>query len=491
MRASHSGGITAAQAHHAVAAEGLEVVVGHARHRPILAGFAPEERLRVIEFEGLLGLALLGFWLWALLDCIVSPRDEVRNLPKLVWLLLIVLLWVIGATAWAFLGRTAPARQRRPRSLDREGARRPLRADDLPAALAAADTGAMTDARSAELDRRIEEWEAQQAPGRAEAVTTRPCCRAETRSDPAPTRRSGAEGNRTPDPFHAMEVLYQLSYSPSGRDNIPAPRRGSRFGRRSRERLGAGSGQVARGAAGSLAAMSDARPAPDAPAFRYNARLANEIEAKWQDRWEQERTFWAPNPTGELVRRLRRGGRPHQALRARHVPVPERRGPPRRAPARLHRHRRVRPLQADDRPQRAPRHGLRRVRPARRAVRGADRPAPARHHRGEHRQHAPPAAGARPRPRPAPRGGHHRRRLLPLDAVDLPADLRLLVRRRGGRRPGRSRSSSPSSSRARARPRRRRRRRRRRREAVGASSAPTSSAPSSTRTASPTSTRRR
>ena len=25
---------------------------------------------------------------------------------------------------------------------------------------------------------------------------------------------SGAEGNRTPDPFHAMEVLYQLSYSP-------------------------------------------------------------------------------------------------------------------------------------------------------------------------------------------------------------------------------------------------------------------------------------
>jgi leucyl-tRNA synthetase len=46
--------------------------------------------------------------------------------------------------------------------------------------------------------------------------------------------------------------------------------------------------------------MSDARPAPDAPAFRYNAQLANEIEAKWQERWEQERTFWAPNPTGEL-----------------------------------------------------------------------------------------------------------------------------------------------------------------------------------------------
>ena len=38
-----------------------------------------------------------------------------------------------------------------------------------------------------------------------------------------------------------------------------------------------------------------------------------------------------------------------------------------------------------------------------RAVRGADRHAPARHHRGEHRQHEAPDARARPRSRPAPR----------------------------------------------------------------------------------------
>jgi leucyl-tRNA synthetase len=38
----------------------------------------------------------------------------------------------------------------------------------------------------------------------------------------------------------------------------------------------------------------------DAPKFRYTAALANEIEAKWQDRWEAEHTFWAPNPTGLL-----------------------------------------------------------------------------------------------------------------------------------------------------------------------------------------------
>src|SRR6476646_9842070 len=36
------------------------------------------------------------------------------------------------------------------------------------------------------------------------------------------------------------------------------------------------------------------------PQYRYDARLANEIEAKWQDRWETEHTFWAPNPQGLL-----------------------------------------------------------------------------------------------------------------------------------------------------------------------------------------------
>src|SRR2546423_5476477 len=41
--------------------------------------------------------------------------------------------------------------------------------------------------------------------------------------------------------------------------------------------------------------------ADEAPPYRYNARLANEIEQRWQDRWEAERTFWTPNPTGPLA----------------------------------------------------------------------------------------------------------------------------------------------------------------------------------------------
>jgi len=44
-----------------------------------------------------------------------------------------------------------------------------------------------------------------------------------------------------------------------------------------------------------------ARADESTPAYRYNARLANEIEARWQDYWEEHRTFWAPSPSGPLA----------------------------------------------------------------------------------------------------------------------------------------------------------------------------------------------
>jgi leucyl-tRNA synthetase len=39
----------------------------------------------------------------------------------------------------------------------------------------------------------------------------------------------------------------------------------------------------------------------DVPPFRYTAALANEIEERWQDYWEEHGTFHAPNPTGPLA----------------------------------------------------------------------------------------------------------------------------------------------------------------------------------------------
>ncbi|SEF18524.1 leucine--tRNA ligase [Jiangella alba] len=46
--------------------------------------------------------------------------------------------------------------------------------------------------------------------------------------------------------------------------------------------------------------MSQTTPVDDAP-YRYTAEVAGQIEQSWQDRWEHEGTFNAPNPTGPLA----------------------------------------------------------------------------------------------------------------------------------------------------------------------------------------------
>ena len=40
--------------------------------------------------------------------------------------------------------------------------------------------------------------------------------------------------------------------------------------------------------------------ATDLPTYRYDAALAADIEARWQDRWEADATFHTPNPVGDL-----------------------------------------------------------------------------------------------------------------------------------------------------------------------------------------------
>ncbi|TVQ30537.1 MAG: leucine--tRNA ligase [Phycisphaeraceae bacterium] len=47
----------------------------------------------------------------------------------------------------------------------------------------------------------------------------------------------------------------------------------------------------------------------DAPPHRYTARLANEIEARWQERWEREKTFLAPNPGEPGFEEVGEGGK--------------------------------------------------------------------------------------------------------------------------------------------------------------------------------------
>jgi hypothetical protein len=59
----------------------------------------------------LLALVLLAVTIWAVIDAIQTEDSQVLFLPKLIWILLILLFPTVGAVAWFLTGR-----QRGPRS---------------------------------------------------------------------------------------------------------------------------------------------------------------------------------------------------------------------------------------------------------------------------------------------------------------------------------------------------------------------------------------
>src|SRR5438132_9161124 len=62
-------------------------------------------RFRMIFGEGVLGIALLFLWIFCIFDVISSEPELVRNLPKLVWLLIVIIIPDVGSIAWLILGR--------------------------------------------------------------------------------------------------------------------------------------------------------------------------------------------------------------------------------------------------------------------------------------------------------------------------------------------------------------------------------------------------
>ncbi|MGH8861009.1 MAG: PLD nuclease N-terminal domain-containing protein [Jatrophihabitantaceae bacterium] len=55
--------------------------------------------------DGLGGLLLLGLWIFCVLDVLLTPDAHVRNLPKIAWLFIVLLLFALGAIAWLVAGR--------------------------------------------------------------------------------------------------------------------------------------------------------------------------------------------------------------------------------------------------------------------------------------------------------------------------------------------------------------------------------------------------
>lgn len=59
----------------------------------------------LVRFGGILFLVALAVWLYCLLDAITADRDQVRRLPKGVWIAIVLLSFEVGAIAWLVWGR--------------------------------------------------------------------------------------------------------------------------------------------------------------------------------------------------------------------------------------------------------------------------------------------------------------------------------------------------------------------------------------------------
>jgi hypothetical protein len=60
------------------------------------------------------GLLLFALWVFCLIDVIATDELRVRNLPKVVWVLIVLLLPDIGSIAWLVAGRPWQSRPNPP-----------------------------------------------------------------------------------------------------------------------------------------------------------------------------------------------------------------------------------------------------------------------------------------------------------------------------------------------------------------------------------------
>ncbi|MBV9795045.1 MAG: PLDc N-terminal domain-containing protein [Actinobacteria bacterium] len=62
----------------------------------------------------LFALFMVGFWLYCLVDVVLTPSDECRRLPKAAWVAVVAVTFVIGAVAWLAVRSPADPGQLRP-----------------------------------------------------------------------------------------------------------------------------------------------------------------------------------------------------------------------------------------------------------------------------------------------------------------------------------------------------------------------------------------
>ncbi len=102
----------------------------------------------MVRIWGVLGLLGFLLWVYCVFDVISADGSQVRNLPKMTWLMIVVVSNAVGAVAWLALGRPQNL-SFQPGSADYRAARRPIGPEDRP------DFPTRTEDQS----RRLREWE--------------------------------------------------------------------------------------------------------------------------------------------------------------------------------------------------------------------------------------------------------------------------------------------------------------------------------------------
>ena len=75
----------------------------------------------MLFFDGALGLIFLALWIFCFIDVLLTPEAQCRNLPKLAWIFLVLLIPDLGSIAWLVAGhpwdkRGVGAMSRQPKS---------------------------------------------------------------------------------------------------------------------------------------------------------------------------------------------------------------------------------------------------------------------------------------------------------------------------------------------------------------------------------------
>jgi hypothetical protein len=106
-----------------------------------------------------MALVALAVTIYALIECVRTPSSEVRSLPKAGWVAAIILLPLIGAGLWFWLGRPTAVSDERPAQTGRGSTGAP---DDDPEFLRNLEIQRRNRARDEELRRKEAELKARE-----------------------------------------------------------------------------------------------------------------------------------------------------------------------------------------------------------------------------------------------------------------------------------------------------------------------------------------